>query len=189
MDILAGLDAARSMALSLHARLEAEAGRLAAAEQALMAYCGVPCAFHSFDVATNVHRSLASVGTSVAELLATLHGHHVAKYPREGNQAAWRALPLASTGRRYIWQLLLPPVLQDGALQVTIVLESEGLEEIFSPGEQARPRLAALSPDHWWACVCRPEDLASCREALSAGLCCGRASEASSSDEEKASTR
>ena len=160
--------------------LETQDSRLAAAEQAVLEYCRVSCALYLFDPRADTHTA-TELKLPLAGFVRDCSAHYLAKYPREG--PAWDARPIASAGRNYLWQLLLPALPpEEEELHITVILETEECGP--AGGQNDTPlllRLASLSPDDWWACACRTENLPACREALSRGLCCGRRSRSSSS--------
>lgn len=180
--LVAGIGRALVEAKVLQTRLEdlleAEDSRLVSAERAALEYCRVSCALHLFDPREDTHMA-TELKLPLAEFVRDCSAHYLAKYPREG--PTWDARPIACAGRSYLWQLLLPALSEEEKLHITVILETD---ECAATEDQSEApllsRLSSLSPDDWWACACRTEDLPACREALSRGLCCGRRSRSSS---------
>lgn len=146
---------------------------LTMAEKALLAHCRTTCDLHTYDAREDAFETIQT--RSLADVVELFESHSIAKYPRE--ETHWRIVPCSSSeGREVFWRHLLPPSVQT-RLHVIIVpetrkiLRNKNLEDFV-----------AMNPDDWWACLCSEEDLASCRESLSKGLCTGRSPSVSSEE-------
>ena len=143
------------------------------AEKALLAHCRTTCDIHTYDAREDAFEAVQT--RSLADVMELFGNHSVTKYPRE--ETHWRLMPCSSPeGREIFWKHLLPPSIQT-CLHVIVVQESRKILR-----KKSLEDVVAMSPDDWWACVCSEEDLASCRESLSKGLCTGRSPSVSSED-------